>query len=56
MLTTARYYTPSGRSTQAQGIEPDAVVDEELPDGMIKPKTEAEADCLVTSGLRLRQT
>jgi len=22
-LTTARYYTPSGRSIQAQGIEPD---------------------------------
>ena len=44
MLTTARYYTPSGRSIQAQGIEPDVVVDEELPKGMIKPKTEAEAD------------
>jgi carboxyl-terminal processing protease len=26
MLTTARYYTPSGRSIQAKGIEPDAVV------------------------------
>jgi carboxyl-terminal processing protease len=25
-LTTARYYTPSGRSIQAQGIEPDIVV------------------------------
>ena len=24
-LTTARYYTPSGRSIQAQGIEPDIV-------------------------------
>ena len=44
MLTTARYYTPSGRSIQAQGIEPDVVVDEELPNGIIKPKTEAEAD------------
>jgi carboxyl-terminal processing protease len=31
-LTTARYYTPSGRSIQAKGIEPDAVVEEELPD------------------------
>jgi carboxyl-terminal processing protease len=30
-LTTARYYTPSGRSIQAKGIEPDAVVEEELP-------------------------
>ncbi len=26
-LTTARYYTPSGRSIQAQGIEPDIEVD-----------------------------
>lgn len=26
-LTTARYYTPSGRSIQAQGITPDIVVD-----------------------------
>ena len=25
-LTTARYYTPSGRSIQAEGIEPDVVV------------------------------
>jgi carboxyl-terminal processing protease len=27
-LTTARYYTPSGRSIQAEGIQPDIVVDE----------------------------
>ena len=26
-LTTARYYTPSGRSIQAKGIEPDIVVE-----------------------------
>lgn len=31
-LTTARYYTPSGRSIQAKGIEPDFVVTE-TPDG-----------------------
>jgi carboxyl-terminal processing protease len=30
-LTTARYYTPSGRSIQAQGIEPDIVVLEDVP-------------------------
>ncbi|MDR2164595.1 MAG: S41 family peptidase [Zoogloeaceae bacterium] len=29
-LTTARYYTPSGRSIQAKGIEPDIVVSEGL--------------------------
>ena len=27
-LTTARYYTPSGRSIQAKGIEPDVVIEE----------------------------
>ena len=31
-LTTARYYTPSGRSIQAKGIVPDIIV-EETPDG-----------------------
>lgn len=35
-LTTARYYTPKGRSIQARGIEPDIVVEraefKELPD------------------------
>lgn len=31
-LTTARYYTPSGRSIQAKGITPDIVV-EETPNG-----------------------
>jgi len=30
-LTTARYYTPSGRSIQATGIAPDYVVEPELP-------------------------
>jgi carboxyl-terminal processing protease len=30
-LTTARYYTPSGRSIQALGITPEVKVDEELP-------------------------
>ncbi len=33
-LTTARYYTPSGRSIQAKGIVPDIVV-EETPNGSI---------------------
>jgi carboxyl-terminal processing protease len=33
-LTTARYYTPSNRSIQAKGIEPDIVVEQELPDDL----------------------
>ena len=43
-LTTARYYTPSGRSIQAKGIEPDIIVEQELPDdlkGKEKPRGEA---------------
>ena len=31
-LTTARYYTPSGRSIQAKGIDPDFLVEEDVPD------------------------
>jgi len=29
-LTTARYFTPNGRSIQAKGIEPDVVVEEQI--------------------------
>ena len=38
-LTTARYYTPSGRSIQAQGIEPDIVVNEKLPPDLAADQT-----------------
>ncbi len=31
-LTTARYYTPAGRSIQAKGIEPDIIVLQDVPD------------------------
>ena len=31
-LTTARYYTPSGRSIQAKGIDPDIVIEQEVPE------------------------
>ncbi|MFO1134310.1 MAG: S41 family peptidase [Rhodoblastus sp.] len=31
-LTTARYYTPSGRSIQAKGIDPDIMVLQDVPD------------------------
>ena len=30
-LTTARYYTPKGRSIQAKGITPDIEVQQEIP-------------------------
>jgi carboxyl-terminal processing protease len=41
-LTTARYYTPSGRSIQAKGIEPEVVVEEELPDDLKKAAENAQ--------------
>jgi carboxyl-terminal processing protease len=42
-LTTARYYTPAGRSIQAKGITPDFLV-EETPDGDISQFRIREAD------------
>ena len=34
-LTTARYYTPSGRSIQASGIEPDIIIQNVRVDGIV---------------------
>jgi carboxyl-terminal processing protease len=43
-LTTARYYTPSGRSIQAKGIEPDMEILEDVPDDLKgKDDTKGEA-------------
>jgi carboxyl-terminal processing protease len=33
-LTTARYFTPSGHSIQAQGIKPDIVVLQDVPEAL----------------------
>ena len=33
-LTTARYFTPSGRSIQAQGVTPDIEVLQDVPDNL----------------------
>ena len=46
-LTTARYFTPSNRSIQAKGIDPDIMIEEVMPDdvkakiGSEKPRGEA---------------
>jgi len=43
-LTTARYFTPSGRSIQAKGIEPDIKVLQEVPaDPKARTDVEGEA-------------
>src|SRR5690606_39659959 len=36
-LTTAKYYTPSGRSIQAKGIDPDIVVTQTPPEDKKRP-------------------
>jgi carboxyl-terminal processing protease len=43
-LTTARYYTPSGRSIQARGIDPDIVVEPAKIEKVAEPEFRHEAD------------
>src|SRR5438067_229264 len=42
-LTTARYYTPSGRSIQAQGIAPDIEVLQDMPKELVQAQTRSES-------------
>ena len=42
-LTTARYYTPSGRSIQAKGITPDIEVLQDVPDDL-KAQTDSKGE------------
>ena len=46
-LTTARYFTPSGRSIQAQGITPDIEVLQDVPDNL-----KAQVDSMGEASLR----
>jgi carboxyl-terminal processing protease len=43
-LTTARYFTPSGRSIQAQGIDPDIVVEPARLEKVDQPRARRESD------------
>ena len=43
-LTTARYYTPSGRSIQAKGIDPDILVKQARIETLDAPKRRFESD------------
>jgi carboxyl-terminal processing protease len=43
-LTTARYYTPSGRSIQAKGIEPDIIVEQGHLEAEKAARTRSEKD------------
>ncbi|MEI6571912.1 MAG: S41 family peptidase [Alphaproteobacteria bacterium] len=50
-LTTARYYTPSGRSIQAKGIDPDIQVLQDVPDE-IKGKDETKGEAALKGHLK----
>jgi hypothetical protein len=50
-LTTARYYTPSGRSIQAKGIDPDIEVLNEVPDEL-KGKDETKGEAALRGHLK----
>lgn len=50
-LTTARYYTPSGRSIQAKGIEPDVTVLQDVPDEL-KGKDDTKGEASLKGHLR----
>jgi carboxyl-terminal processing protease len=50
-LTTARYYTPSGKSIQAKGIIPDIEVLQEVPDE-VKGRTETKGESSLRGHLK----
>lgn len=54
-LTTARYFTPSGRSIQAKGITPDVKVLQEVPDE-VKGRLEAIAEATLRGHLKAQGT
>ena len=53
-LTTARYYTPSGRSIQALGVSPDIVVQQPSVDPNAPSEDEEETDIFSRSEADLR--
>jgi carboxyl-terminal processing protease len=50
-LTTARYYTPSGRSIQAKGIEPDVEVLQDVPENL-KASTDTRGEASLRGHLK----
>jgi carboxyl-terminal processing protease len=50
-LTTARYFTPSGRSIQAKGIEPDITALQEVT-ADLKARTEIEGEASLRGHLK----
>ncbi len=54
-LTTARYFTPSGRSIQAKGIEPDIEVLQDVPDDL-KARTDSKGEASLRGHLKAEGT
>jgi len=50
-LTTARYFTPAGRSIQAKGISPDIEVLQEVPDDL-KSRTDSKGEAALRGHLK----
>jgi carboxyl-terminal processing protease len=50
-LTTARYFTPAGRSIQAKGITPDIEVQQDVPDEM-KARTDSRGEAALRGHLK----
>jgi carboxyl-terminal processing protease len=50
-LTTARYFTPSGRSIQAKGIVPEIVVEQDVPDEL-KARTDTRGEASLRGHLK----
>jgi carboxyl-terminal processing protease len=50
-LTTARYFTPSGRSIQAKGISPDIEVLQEVPEEL-KARTDTSGEASLREHLK----
>jgi len=54
-LTTARYFTPSGRSIQAKGIVPDIEVMQDVPDDL-KSQTDSKGEASLRGHLKAEGT
>jgi carboxyl-terminal processing protease len=50
-LTTARYFTPAGRSIQAKGISPDIEVQQDVPDDL-KARTDSRGEAALRGHLK----
>jgi carboxyl-terminal processing protease len=51
-LTTARYFTPSGRSIQAKGITPDIEVLQDVPEDMKAKTTDTKGEASLRGHLK----